>query len=326
MPERLSDKLRAYLLLSQGRDVDIKDIRSFMKIEPGSNDDDNLRKLMSHNLVLEKILSPSGKGDGRYKVITQVKPVAVFGRERRPPIRLNFPRCFDSMLEIPFAEDIVVREGDLILIAGVSNFGKTALCLNILAENLDSNPVLMGNEYTTVDNEPSSRFLSRLDNMDWVQWDNEGHDRFTLLPVREDFAEHIIKDRINIIDWINLDEAYLISGVMERIKRAVGKGIVIVVIQKGEGTDYGRGKQYTKDFTDVEILLDPFGKDEIRMSLGKVKESRRRLYKQHYAFRLEKGVRLMGFREIKECPLCSGSGKYRGGDCDTCQGKGMIDA
>jgi len=204
LTERLSDKLKEYLSLSQGRDVDIKDIRTFLKIEPGSNDDDNLRKLMSRNLVEQKVVTPSGKGDGRYHVITQIKPVSVYGRERRPPIRLNFPRCFDSMLELPFAGDIVTREGDLILIAGVSNFGKTALCLNFLSENIEANPVLMGNEYTTIDNEPSSRFLNRLDNMDWVQWDNDGHDRFTLLPVREDFAEHIVKGKINIIDWIIL--------------------------------------------------------------------------------------------------------------------------
>ena len=80
----------------------------------------------------------------------------------------------------------------MILISGQSNWGKTALCLNMCGENIDKNPVLMGNEYTTLDGQPNSRFLSRLDAMDWVDWYDDEGDRFTLLPVRDDYAEHIV--------------------------------------------------------------------------------------------------------------------------------------
>ncbi|GAH14069.1 unnamed protein product, partial [marine sediment metagenome] len=147
----------------------------------------------------------------------------------------------------------------------------------ILGENIEYKPVLMGNEYTTIDGEPSSRFLHRLDNMDWVEWHN-GEDNFTLLPVRSDYAEHIIKDRINIIDWINIEtgEHYLISRIMEDIKRELGKGIAIIAIQKSAGSEAERGGQFTKDFADVEILLDKFGEDEVLLTLGKIKEAKAR--------------------------------------------------
>jgi len=42
---------------------------------------------------------------------------------------------------------------------------------------------------------------------------------------KEDYAEHIVKDRINIIDWINLDAGrlYDISKVMDDIKAEIGR-------------------------------------------------------------------------------------------------------
>ena len=72
--------------------------------------------------------------------------------------------------------------------------------------------------------------------MDWVEWMNgEGGEKFTLLPVREDYAEHIVKDKINIIDWITWKNTYQISKIMESIKREIGAGIAIIAIQKEGG-------------------------------------------------------------------------------------------
>ena len=62
--ERLVDRLNEYLSTARGRVVNLRDIRSFLKIEPGSNDDTNLRNQMSTTLVEKKIVKPSGMGDG----------------------------------------------------------------------------------------------------------------------------------------------------------------------------------------------------------------------------------------------------------------------
>ncbi len=133
----------------------------------------------------------------------------------------------------------------------------TTICLNICGENIDKRPVLMGNEYTVklVDKDkkeyydPAPRFLNRIEAMDtrnggWINWvDENGKDKFLLLPVRDDYAEHIVKDRINIIDWINIDtgELYTIGNVLESIKKQLGRGVAVVALQKKEGADAGRG-------------------------------------------------------------------------------------
>ena len=187
------DKVREFLKTAQGREVDLAYLRSELKVDPIDPCWEGLRKVMER-LVKERVVRrPSNRKDSIYHVVTQVKPVKVFAkdRERRPPFNLKFPRDFDTGMEMDIAERIVIREGDIVTIGGVSNYGKTCLALNFLGENIEHSPVLMGNEYTTRigetdEFEPTPRFLNRLDTMDWVEWTNgTGDDRFLLLPVKQ---------------------------------------------------------------------------------------------------------------------------------------------
>lgn len=322
MAERLSDRLKQLLTDIQGREISLKDLRNELQIDPSSPAWDGIRQQMS-NLAKQKIVKPSGRNDGVYKVIQQVKPVKVFGRVTSEPFKLNFPKDYSTQKEMKFAKDIVFRAGDMILISGRSNFGKTALCMNILAENIDSHPVIMGNEYTTIDDQPTDRFVNRLTQMNWVEWMNGEGEKFTLLPVREDYAEHIVKDKINIIDWINLEEHYQISKIMEGIKRELGNGIAVVAIQKAEGAEAGRGGQFTKDFADVELLIDQYGDtEETLLKIGKVKESTRRVSGRTFVFSIVSGVMITNFREVYVCQTCKGR-KYIGvKKCNDCDGVG----
>ena len=337
MTERLSDRLRDFLIQAQGRDVDLTYLRQELKIDPATPSWETLKVLM-HNFAKEKLVRASGRKDGNYHVVRQIKPVSVFGkeRERRQPFELFFPKDFDTGMEMGFADSIVIREGDAITVGGQSNWGKTTLALNFCGENIGSHPILMGNEYTTRvgetdEYEPTPRFLNRLDNMDWVEWTNgNGADSFTLLPVRDDYAEHIVKDKINIIDWINLDanRLYDISRVMDNIKAELGKGIAIVVLQKGEG-DMARGGQFSKDFTDCELLIDKFTETESMITIGKVKESTMPVIGKKYAFGIFKGVKITNFREIVKCPQCYGKGWKKAGNssmpCIDCNRTGYVD-
>uniref|UniRef100_A0A6M3K625 Uncharacterized protein n=1 Tax=viral metagenome TaxID=1070528 RepID=A0A6M3K625_9ZZZZ len=330
MAEISIEDVRKFLTDMQGQVITLKELRSELNILPGTNSFDSIRVMMLR-LTEQKILRYLGRNGG-YKVIQQVSPIKVFGSKRSEPIEIKFPVDRDTEMEMSFAGDIILREGDLILISGRSNFGKTTLCMNFAAENIASNPVLMGNEYTTLDSKPSSRFLHRLDAMNWVQWYDDDGDRFTLLPVRGDYAEHIIKDRMNIIDWVNIEtgEHYMIGTIMEAIKREVGKGVSIIAIQKAENAESGRGGQFTKDFADVEILLDQFGDEgEILLTIGKVKEAKRRLMGRTYAYQILNGVGIHNFREVVKCTACYGKKWRKVGNtsipCDVCFKTGFRD-
>ena len=333
MAELTTNDIKDFLSQLQGKEISLQDIRKEFNILPNTKSFDAVRNIM-FRLTEQKVVRPSGKHSGTYKIITQVAPVSIFSVDRpiTEPFPLIFPRDFDTGQEWDFVNDVVIREGDMILASGLSNFGKTAVCLNFLGENITSKPVLMGNEYTTlVDGEyiPTPRFLSRLRAMDWVDWvDVDGCDKFTLLPVRDDYAEHIVADKINIIDWINIDsgEHYMIGSILEGIKRQLGRGIAIVAIQKAEGATAGRGGQFTRDFADLELLIDRFGDSDVLLTIGKVKEANRNIVGKNYSYSIGKGVKLFNFREVKKCPACHGTGYNKSGKCETCQGNKFINA
>lgn len=335
--KRLSDQMRELLASGQGKEVDYSYIRSELRIDPASASWNGVRQQMML-FTKEGLVRPSGRKDGIFKVITQITQVKVFSiaRERRPPVALKFPKEWTTGLELSFAKEIIVREGDLITIGGVKSTGKTQLALDFCAQNLDNLPaVLLGNEYTVMvkgNYEPAPRFLERLDRMStWVEWVNEqGEDKFTLLPVSDDYAEHVIVDRLNILDWISLEAnaLYDIGKVLGGIKAVVGRGVAIAMLQKGEGATNPRGGQFVRDFSDVEILLDSFGENprDILMTLKGVKESKKPIAGKTYSYTIgEGGTKIFNFREVKKCPYCHGSKIQKGHSCDSCFGTGFID-
>ena len=351
MPDNsLTDTVREFISTREGRDIDINTLRKELRLDPDSKAWENIHSIINR-LVEEKRLKYSGKRDGVYKVIEQVEQVRVFvpGRERFLPFDLKFPQDHNRNVELDFAENLIIREGDLITIGGVKNKGKTTLCLNFCAENIDKHPVLMGNEYTVLISDttegnlipakpkykPSPRFFNRLDTMkEWVNWiDEQGFDKFTLLPIREDYAERIVKDRINIIDWINIDagKLYDIGKVLEGIKAALGRGIAIVALQKGENFNNPRGGQFVRDFSDVEILLDGYGKndDDILLTIKGVKEKREgyiSVIGKTYTYSIiDNGTKIINFREVKHCPACKGSGFKGSKECELCLGRKFVD-
>lgn len=326
--ERLTiDKLRALIDLEPG-EFHLEEFRRKHAIDPES----------STFYVGIKRLLEAGElkrvGRGIYRRVNRAKPIKVFGREVRPPFDLRSPQTADTSEPLPFWSSIVFREGDCLLISGVKNTGKTAFCINLLASNLHLHPVLMGNEFTIVaggedGHEPSARFVERLKRMDWVKWcDDCGNERFDLLPVYRDYAEQIVPNKLNIIDWVNLPgEYYMISPLMEQMKRAVGRGLLVVVLQKGAGAEHGRGGAMSRDFADVEILIDNYGDDprDVLLVLGTVKESTSPVMGKRYVYRIEQGVKITEFREVIRCTQCRGFGKYRGSKCDLCCGTGWQD-
>ena len=272
-------------------------------------------------------------GRGLYRKVKKVKPVKVFGRERRPEVKLNPPIDRETLEPLDFFDDITFRAGDFILLSGYKNKGKTALSLNLIAENLDMNPLLMGNEYTIAgkdgEYEVAPRMANRFDSMDWVQWTNgDGEERVELLPVYQDYEDNILPGRLNVIDWINIPgEYYMISPLSEALKKAVGDGLLVGVLQKNPDNKYGRGGNPSKDFADVELLLDPYGEDRdlVKLTVETVKESRRPVMGKTFVYRIKRGVEIVDFREVVKCSQCYGKGWRQNRPCDNCNKLGYID-
>jgi hypothetical protein len=117
MAEITAIEIKNYLSMIQGKEVTLGDLRKEFNVLPGSKSFDAIRNIM-FQLAEQKVVRPSGKKNGAYKVVTQVFPVKIFGiqRERRPAFELTFPRDYMTKEEMTFAQDIIIREGDLVLI------------------------------------------------------------------------------------------------------------------------------------------------------------------------------------------------------------------
>ncbi len=337
MAEVTTQDVRELLIQFRGQEITLDKIRHELQIEKGTKSFDAVRNII-FQLTEQRVLRYVSKQT--YKVITPVKPVQVFGvdRERRPPFPIIFPRDFDTGREVDFAEYVVIREGDLITIGGVKSKGKTTLMMGFLGENIDKNPIVMGNEYTIIGEdgyEPNPRWLNRMDIMsEWIEWrDTKGNDRFTLLPVRDDYVEHVVKNRLNLIDWINLEgsKLYDIGKVLEGIKHAEGRGVTIAALQKGENYNDPRGGQFVRDFSDLELLLDGHGdnEDDIRLTIKGAKEKTAPIVGKSYAYTIVGGgTKIINFREVVKCSQCWGKKWKKSGNsnvpCDNCDRTGYV--
>jgi len=333
MTERLSDRLKEYLETARGRVVNLRDIRAFLQIEPGSKADQNLRTQMATTMVTQKLVKPSGLNDANYKVLLPVEPVKWWNGNDAEPLSFKFPRSYGDGSEFGIEECAEVFAGDMILITGDTNFGKTAIALSIMGENLNlfPNTLLMGSEYTANDNKISPKFKRRMRRMDWVEWMVDGKPKFTLLPIGADYEDYIESDWQNIIDWISLPgEYYLIDRVMKAMKDRTGNGVVTAVLQKNKGQEFAEGGQRSERYADVVLKIDPYGEKESMLTLGKVKAPKGRATGRMWAFSIvDHGANLHNIREIVKCSKCWGKGYLRSGNnnarCPLCQGKKYVD-
>lgn len=338
MIERLSDRLLIYLQTAIGREVNLKDIRAFLRIEPGSKDDQNLRTQMATTMIKGKTVKPSGRNDGVYKVLTPIKPVewSLDGEDKEGILDIHFPRSYIDDTTFGIEDLVEISEGDLILITGETNYGKTAMANTMLGENLEllpSIPYLMGSEYTGSDEQMSPKFRRRLKRMNWVQWtDDNGKRKFELLPVGADYEDYVVPDHLTIIDWISLPgEYYLIDRVMKTIKDAVGlHGLAVVVVQKNKGAEFAEGGQRSERYADLVLKIDRFGEHESMLTIGKVKAAKGKIPTgRMWAFEItDYGANFQNIREVIKCSKCWAKGYIKADQenkrCPVCQGKKYV--
>jgi len=286
-------------------------------------------------MIEKKVVKPSGLKDGDYKVLTPIEPVKWWDNVSEEPIPdFRFPRNYNEDEQAFGIEDCVeIFPGDMILISGRSNYGKTCMALSLMGENLQlMYAVLMGSEYTASDGKISPKFKRRMKRMHWVKWlTDEGQPRFDLLPVGSDYEDYIKPDCLNVIDWISLNgEYYLIDRVMKSIKDRVGNGVAVVVIQKNKDMEFGEGGERTERYADVHLRIDSFGEQESLLTLGKVKSPKGRASGRTWAFGvIDFGANFSNIREVVKCRECWGKGWKKIGNgsipCPVCYKRGFVD-
>ena len=219
---------------------------------------------------------------------------------------------FDGHLSIP--------EKALIVLAGVTNTGKSVFMRNFLYRNMDIHKCLYFSSETTVDD-----FAEYSARMTWANpFNDDGTEKFPLIWRDKDFKYVVDPDGVNLIDWLNIyDNFYQIGEVLDGIKDKMNKGIVVVAIQKDPHKGLGVGGMWAEHKASLYMTMD-FG----RLTVEKAKKWTG-FNPNHKCWGfdiIDQGTHFNDIHPLIKCPECFGSGhKKMGIECSNCNGSGWAD-
>lgn len=162
--------------------------------------------------------------------------------------------CTDTVdLWLPFelGEIVEVMPGDIVLIAGSQNSGKSALMMNIAKENRDSYKI----HYFSSELRPGSfrRRMAKFPDVSTDQLNIKFYQRSS------NFAD-VIKTgegNLNLIDYVEMhDQFYKISEIFSELHDKLCGALLVAAIQKDPKSLYGRGGSFNQEKPVLSISLD----------------------------------------------------------------------
>lgn len=226
---------------------------SYNELQVVTKDEKAAARMAFHRLVVDEILEKSGKRDGFYRLKeTQAEDIDFMNADTTP-FSVKWPLGVHKKVEI--------YRKSIIIIAGESNAGKTAYCLNIAKENRNNHNVL----YLLSEGDPAelkirlSKFNEPLSVWNSVKFRN----------IRGgNLAKLIEPSGFNIIDYLELyKDFYEVAGVINSIYETLTTGIAVIAIQKPEGRDLGVGGRGTLDKARLYLSIEP---GKIKIVKGKI--------------------------------------------------------
>ena len=160
---------------------------------------------------------------------------------------------------------ISVSTGNVIIIGGSPDAGKTVLLLDFVMRNMDNFPIRYIN-WEMDEGELYQRLclLEKYYNVPIDSFYDKQKVEFVdyycdaLEPESMNDLIHLIHpDKVNIIDYLTANDAfYVIGGILERIHNKLGKGVALVALQKDPEAKLPYGKGHTQKVSRLALTLD----------------------------------------------------------------------
>ncbi len=178
-----------------------------------------------HRLSKRGIIEKHGAKDGVYRRLDkEIEPLDWKNADTNP-LDLRWPFGIERLVSM--------YPGNIAVIAGAPNAGKTSFILNFIKMNQTYHDVHL---FTSEGGKEElrqriSKFDLPLDEWTFAAWERSG-----------EFADVIKPDAINVIDYLEIhDDFFKVGGILKGISDRLKSGICLVALQKNSGRDEGLG-------------------------------------------------------------------------------------
>jgi hypothetical protein len=255
-PEKeIEEKIKSALKRVSNRERNLsQEVRNWVTLQKGyfsltetcnslqlfTKEEKNNLYVIIQRLENEALIEKYGKKSGIYRTIENTIEKIDFLNVSNETIDLHWPFKIESLVK--------TMPKNIIVLAGVSNSGKTAFLLNFVEMNMDRYDIhYFSSEMGGMElNARLAKFDRPLDS-----W------HFTPYERTANYADVIKPDGINIIDYLEIyQEHYHIGQWIKDIYDKLNKGIAIIAIQKKPGAPYGVGGATTIEKARLYLSLD----------------------------------------------------------------------
>jgi len=248
----LSEEIRKWVVESNGKWWNVDELDNQFGIREVTKK--NNRRQILHRMRSDGFIEQHQGCNKRDRYRVRQLDILDFNRSGRGNV-------MDIRWPLGIERHVNLYAGNIAVVAGSPNSGKTALMLNLIHLNQDRFPIYyfcseMG------DNELSDRlgyFEQEGTNLDdWT---------FTAVTRSSDFSDVIVPDALNIIDFMELtQDIYLVNEYLKAITHAIGRGVAIIALQKKIGADLGRGQEFSLEKPRLYLSMD---NNKMRIIKGK---------------------------------------------------------
>jgi hypothetical protein len=212
--------------------------------EPGMSSEDKRRLVQNISKTMQR-MAESGLiyrvGDSYFKneVLERLNVLDA----RTTPLEMKYPLGLEYWVRT-FPRSIIV-------IAGVSNAGKTAFAMDLAHRNLQT----FGGKTSYVTSEMGADQMAyRLSNwMSIEQWAT----KMDIFFGNKQYHRYIQPNGLTIIDYLEIyDNFYTVGQEIQEIHERLEKGICLVCLQKKLGARYGRGAEFGLEKPQVYLSMD----------------------------------------------------------------------
>ena len=207
--------------------------------------DKHSRYVCMQSLVKEGFIVQNPKVAKQWRFIqVDLERIDYKSNESPIPLSITMPLGISKLVNL--------YPGNLVVIAGTTNAGKTALLLDLL--KLNNNIPMTANYWFSEGGRDELR--SRLDLCDDVSVDDWKFDAFSR---SSNFEDVIVPNALNVVDYLELgvtNDFFEVNKLLKQMVAKIGLGLLVVAIQKNSNSDYGRGGMLSAELARLYVSLD----------------------------------------------------------------------